>query len=390
MAVLLQYAAQMRARIDQMATTCLSTKAIDAAERLVAKYGVVPVSVMTLSALTVCTPLLVVLLVLAVPVALISGFLASFMLVPTFAAAAVAWYMFPSVRELDAVRALTDKAGASAASLKSYGHTIPLLILSKLQGKPTNGAEREAVDTEEQKGDDMVVPEVVPAEADAAAGVVEEKVDEAPKATEKVEDNVFLVEGAMEEEEVEDVKAVPVDDAPIATTDETNDERVEEAVVEKEAPVVDDAAPSPVVVSDDDLQAPSPAPTTKELSPSTSPAHPSCVSDGGSPTAGAAANDMDVVVTSDDPTPSMPLLNKAEIVTPSSSTWDLEPAEPTGLELDHEVVAAEVTEFAKTLAAKNAGSAEGASSPTGSSKRKKKSKKKKGSNRSKSPPRATA
>ena len=137
---------------------------------------------------------------------------------------------------------------------------------------------------------------------------------------------------------------------------------------------------------------PCPPPPHRELSPSTSPAHPSCVSDGGSPT--AEASDAVGAVPSDDVAPSMPLLDKADVVTPSSPKFDsprtaaeVEPA------LDHEVVAAEVTEFAKTLAAKNAGGADGStpSSPNGALKKKRSKKKKaKKASRSKSPPRATA
>lgn len=390
----------MRARLNQMSTTCLSTKAIDAAEGLVTKYGVVPVSMVTVVALAVCTPVLFAALVLAVPVALMCVAVGAFLVVPALIAAATSWYMFPSVRELKAVKALTDKVSTSATGLKSYGHAMLPVLLAKLQGKPTNGAEptivepKDVPDAEEE--DDTATTEVAPAEADAAAGGVEEKAEELAEAEKELDQ---VKEDAEKEEE-----EVVVLEAPVAVPAEKEEEEAaaaaavveEEPVVEKEEEEVENSveqvAPTAAVVSDDDAQAPSPAPATKELSPSTSPAHPSCVSDGGSPT--AEASDAVGAVPSDDVAPSMPLLDKADVVTPSSPKFDsprtaaeVEPA------LDHEVVAAEVTEFAKTLAAKNAGGADGStpSSPNGALKKKRSKKKKaKKASRSKSPPRATA
>ena len=280
--------------------------------------------------------------------------------------------MFPSVRELEAVKKLTDKGSSLATDLKSYGHKILPVLLAKLQGKPTNGAE--STDVPVAKTDDATsAAEVIPAEADAAAGVVEEKVEELEEAPKEVKDAPVTV--PVEEEE----EAAAAGEEPV----------VERGVMEK----VEVVAPNAAVVSDDDVQA-QPVAGTKDLSPSTSPAHPSCLSDGGSPT--AVASGAGVVPSEDDAAiPSMPLLKKEDVgsITPGPtppSSRGVSPAAEVApsldLDLHHDVVAAEVTEFAKSLAAKTA--EEGAAAPA--LKKKKKKKKKKAADRSKSPPRTTA
>ena len=286
--------------------------------------------------------------------------------------------MFPSVRELAAVKKIADKGSSLAKDFKSYGHVMLPVLLAKLQGKPTNGAESN--DVAVAKSDDATATaEVTPSEADAAAGVVEEKVEELEEAKKEVKGAPVTVPVEAEEEEAAAASAVVVVEEPV----------VERKVMEK----VEVVPLTIAVVSDDDAQA-QPAADTKDLSPSTSPAHPSCLSDGGSPT--AEASGADVVPSDDAGVPSMPLLNKADVgsITPGptppasrgvSPAAEVDPS--LDLDLHHDAVAAEVTEFAKSLAAKT--SEEGTAAAAGPKKKKKK-KKKKATDRSKSPARTTA